>query len=96
MDKHGQLLSQPQWKLAASTTQTLCHCLMTIDITILSNGVVLSTSKFIIPYFTHQKLAKCSFAKHAMISPSNPHSGMRYHYTESHMVKENIISLKHL
>jgi len=31
-----------------------------------------------------------------MISPSNPHIGMRYHCTESHMVEENIVSLKHL
>jgi len=34
MDKHRQLHSQPQWKLAASATQTLCQCLMTINITI--------------------------------------------------------------
>ena len=36
MDKHGQLLSQPQWKLAASAIQTLCQRLMTTNVNILT------------------------------------------------------------
>ena len=47
LNTHRQLLSQPQWKLAVTATQTMCQCLMTINITMLSNGVVLSASKFI-------------------------------------------------
>jgi hypothetical protein len=60
------------WKLAASATQTLCKCVMSNNICILSYEWGFISAQVHKPYFYHKMFAQRGFAHQAIINSSNP------------------------